>query len=518
MDEELEKYFISCIASVNEILVNNKEKYMDILTWIKKYGNRHVMLTKNTDYAYSGLLYRMFEFEPFKSLLDTNISFLNVVDLRIPRNLALLSQIITKYEYLHHINVLSEKNIDKDTERFFNFYLRFLYKGGISEYEDDKEYAPSGCVSFMTIHQSKGMEFPIVMTGSLSSSPREKSDSLMEAVEDAYFHRGTFEPKDQIKFYDFWRLYYTAFSRAQNLLVLITPETRGDPNKYFKNLLFSLKDVYDKENDFTGIEFEKIKDVTIKESYAFTSDINVYETCGIQYKFFNVLEFSPIRFGSTLYGRLVHETIEDIHKTALRGEKETINEGNITQWFDNNYDSLSKAEHSYLNYPQLNAALKSILRYAEKHRDKWEAVVEAEVPVSLVKEEYIIDGKIDLIRSPLDGGNDDIVEIIDFKSEKKPDLVKEKEKIDRYKRQLQVYAYLVEQNTGKKVSKLHLYYTGEEQGSPTISFDSVKNEIEETIKTFDKTVDKIQNMNFENKSTSNRVCDNCDFRFYCKRG
>jgi len=160
--------------------------------------------------------------------------------------------------------------------------------------------------------------------------------------------------------------------------------------------------------------------------------------------------------------------------------------------------------------------LKSILRYAEKHSDKWEAVVEAEVGVSLVKENYIIDGKIDLIRSK--DGDVNTVEIIDFKSEKKPDLVKEKDKIERYKKQLQIYSYLIEQNTGKKVNKLHLYYTGEEAGSPTISFDPLKMEINETIKDFDQIVRKIQNRNFEHKSTSNRICENCDFRFYCRRG
>ena len=237
----------------------------------------------------------------------------------------------------------------------------------------------------------------------------------------------------------------------------------------------------------------------------------------MQYKFFNVLEFAPILVGSTLYGQLVHQTIEDIHKFALRGEKENINESNITSWFDTNYDSLSKAQHAYLAVPQLKAALKSIMRYAEKHRDKWEAVVEAEVGVSLVKEEYIIEGKIDLIRSPESGENQDIVEIIDFKSEKKPDLIKETEKIERYKKQLQVYAHLIEKNTGKKVSKLHLYYTGEEEGIPTISFEPKKAEIMETIDDFDRTVRKIQNLNFEHKSTSARICENCDFRFYCKR-
>ena len=143
--------------------------------------------------------------------------------------------------------------------------------------------------------------------------------------------------------------------------------------------------------------------------------------------------------------------------------------------------------------------------------------MEAEVRVSLVKEDYIIDGKIDLIRSPEKNADDDVVEIIDFKSEKKPDSARETEKINRYKKQLQVYAYLVEQNTGKKVSKLHLYYTGEEHDIPTISFTPSKAEIKETIAEFDQTVRKIQNRDFEHKSTSDRICENCDFRFYCRR-
>jgi DNA helicase-2/ATP-dependent DNA helicase PcrA len=454
MDPELEEYYRDCIVTINTLLVADKEKYRDILSWVKTFGKRHQTMSSTVDYSYAGLLYRMFEFDPFKSLLATNISFSKVMDLRIPRNLALLSQIIIKFEYLHQINVLTPNNIEDGTERFFNQYLRFLYKGGINEYEDDSEYAPSGCVSFLTIHQAKGMEFPVVMAGSLSSQARNNFNDLIFEVETDYFQRPSFEPRDRIKYFDLWRLYYTAFSRAQNLLALISPETQGDPNKYFRNQFNALPSVFADNVNLSKLDLKKIKDVNVKESYSFTSDISVYETCGMQYKFFKVLEFAPIRLGSTLYGKLVHQTIEDIHKTAIRGEKDHINENSITSWFETNYSSLSRAEHTYLAEPQLKAALKSVLRYAERHRDKWEAVVEAEVGVSLVKEDYIIEGKIDLIRSP--SASQDIVEIIDFKSEKKPDLEREAEKIDRYKKQLQVYAHLIEQNTGKKVSKLHL--------------------------------------------------------------
>lgn len=76
--------------------------------------------------------------------------------------LAKLTQIIGKFEYLHNVDVLTGKYIIKDTELLFNMYIKLLFDGGIAEYEDDEEYAPTGCVSFLTIHQSKVMEFPVV--------------------------------------------------------------------------------------------------------------------------------------------------------------------------------------------------------------------------------------------------------------------------------------------------------------------------------------------------------------------
>ena len=129
-------------------------------------------MTGTTDYAYSGLLYKLFMFRPFSDILDTDMS-VGVVDIRPTRNLALLTQIIGKFEYLHRVDVFNGSYIDRNTELLFNLYLKLLYDGGISEYEDEAEYAPSGCVSFLTIHQSKGMEFPIVFVDSLSNVPRK---------------------------------------------------------------------------------------------------------------------------------------------------------------------------------------------------------------------------------------------------------------------------------------------------------------------------------------------------------
>lgn len=502
------RYFMSCIVAANEFLT--KPENGDFLKWLRHHGKIHVGLTGTTDYTYSGLLYQMFEYEPFRTILSTDMTA-GVVDIRPARNLALLSQVIGKFEYLHRIDVLNGKTINTNTEKFFNLYMRLLYDGGISEYEDDMEYAPSGCVSFLTIHQSKGMEFPIVFVDSLSSVPRKNQRELILDIEEKYFKRPAYEPYEYTKFFDFWRLYYTAFSRAQDLLVLTCDENKRTPSMYFKELYEELKSVDSDAFNIDDFDFKEVKAVNLKDTFSFTSHITVYETCALQYKFYKELEFMPVRAGAMIFGMLVHETIEDVHRAALRKEEATITAENVTKWFNANYASISKSEHTYLAEPQREAALNQVLRYVERQHGDWSLIQQAEVDVSLVKPDYIIEGKIDLVQ-----GENNTVEIVDFKSEKKPDMIKQAERLEQYRRQLHIYAHLIEERTGQKVSKMHLYYTGEENGVPTITYPYTKTAVEGTIAAFDETVQKIMRKDYRKCSSDMKVCKNCDFRFYCK--
>ena len=109
------------------------------------------------------------------------------------------------------------------------------------------------------------------------------------------------------------------------------------------------------------------------------------------------------------------------------------------------------------------------------------------------------------------------MEIVDFKSEKRPDLTEQAEAFERYKRQLEVYAHLVEEKTGKSVSRMHLYYTGEEGENPTVTFEKSQDAIEKTISEFDKVVAKIQNHEFSTEAKNKKSCLNCDMRYYCKK-
>lgn len=513
-DEDLWKYYQSCVDMYIDYIKKDKEMFK----WTKKMAKTHADLEVNTDYAFSGIFYRMIKFKLFKQYLDDNNNLNKIKNCRESRNIATMSNLIAQFEYLHNISVLTAKNIENSLFKFFNVYLRFLIEGGIDEYEDMTEYAPSGCVSFMTIHQSKGMEFPIVFVGSLEGYPRNQQNEMDEILENFIYEKEPFEPSDKIKYFDFWRLYYTAFSRAQNLLCLTCIESvhrqkrqRSVPSSYFRNVY---KDVIDWKNPqfkISNLELEEIKSTNLKQEYSFTSHILLYENCPLQYKFYKELEFSPIRKGSTIFGILVHQTIEDIHRAIIRGEKNSINEDVIAGWFNANYNSLLKKEKTYLDKNAQKSAFNQVMSYFNNNDEILKKVKEAEVEVALVKPEYILKGTIDLIQ-----GHGDKVDIVDFKSERKPDIYEERDKIERYRRQLEIYAHLVEEKTDYKVDRLNLYYTGEKEGSPFISFKKKSSSIDHTIGEIDKVIKRIENKDFNIKEKPKKLCNECDMRFYCE--
>ncbi|WP_251879714.1 ATP-dependent DNA helicase [Achromobacter sp. Marseille-Q4954] len=488
-----------------------KPENKPLLDWARPLAKRHAVLTQNTDYAFSGLFYQLLQFPLFSRFL-TEEAVQGVDKGRAARNLGTFSKLLTKFEYLHFVSVLNPQWLEKNIRDLFNQFLRFLQDGGIGEYEDESEYAPKGCVSFLTVHQSKGLEFPVVVCGSLEAVPRKQYGELDVLLEDGgYLSKERFEPFDHIKNFDFWRLFYTAFSRAQNLLVLAAQEKQGrgkSPSKYFERLFYEVPSWRDV--DLSALTYEAVKQINLKREYSFTSDITVFENCAEQYRFFKELEFAAIRESPMLFGTLVHQTIEDIHKTVLRGEEATITFDGIKSWFAANYALLSKKERVYLAPSSQQAALLHVLRYYERENGNWDRIKEAEVEISLVKDQYILKGSVDLIR-----GEHDTVEIIDFKSEKKPDMEKDRERLRQYQSQLEVYAHLVEERTGQKVSRMHLYYTGEDGGNPYVSFSKDDRAIGKTIARFDDIVARIERQDYGIATRPAKLCLSCDMRAYC---
>ncbi|WP_165217144.1 ATP-dependent helicase [Affinirhizobium pseudoryzae] len=508
-------YYDSCLGDFIAHLKSGSDD--QIAAWLKDKAKAHLTLRENTNYSFAGLFYQLIQFPTFSGFLGEDVAHAGVRDSRPARNLAKFSRLLNKYEYLYNVIVIQPDRLEKDLVTLFNYFFRFLWDGGIEEYEDGAEYAPSGCVSFMTIHQSKGLEFPIVVTNSLDAVPRKQRHALDDLLENEFGEGGPFEPLDRIKTFDFWRLFYTAFSRAQNMLVLgcqeNTPKSRGQrnvPSAYFQTTYSPLKPWRELHFDPALVKLAAIKDTQLKQGYSFTSDVLIFEACPQQYRFFKDLEFAPVRTNSMLFGTLVHQTIEDIHNAVLRGEESKVTAEQIDAWFRTNYANISQRKRVYLGEPVLRIARRHVATYVERERNNWHRLREAEVELSLLKEDYVLTGNVDLIQA-----DDGAWEIIDFKTEKKPDLIDDAEKLARYRRQLQIYAHLFEEKRGVRVERMALYYTGEESGNPRINFNRESLDIKGTIDQVDKVIGKIVARDYSLRERPEKLCKNCDFRSFC---
>lgn len=508
-------YYDRCLSDFIAHIKSGADE--QIAAWAKATARRHLTLSENTNYSFASLFYDLIQFPTFSRFLGADIAHGGVLDSRPARNLAKFSRLLNKYEYLYNVIILQPERLERDLTTLFNLFMRFLWDGGIEEYEDESDYAPSGCVSFMTIHQSKGLEFPIVICGSLDAVPRRQHSIIDDLLQDEFGEGEPFEPSDRIKTFDFWRLFYTAFSRAQNMLVLTcqenTPKGRGQrnvPSAYFQPLYTPLQSWRDLTFEKSLVDLAVVKPSNLKNSYSFTSDVLVFEGCPQQYRFFKDLEFAPVRTNAILFGTLVHQTIEDIHKAVLRGEESSVTTDQIDRWFTTNYSNISQKERVYLADYVLRVARGHVARYVDREHTNWHRLREAEVELSLLKDDYVLTGNVDLIQA-----EDGAWEIIDFKTEKKPDLIDDADKLARYRRQLQIYAHLFEEKRGVRVDRMALYYTGEESGNPRIVFPRETADIKGTIDQIDRIVGRIVSKDYGLKERPEKLCRNCDFNAFC---
>ncbi|MGA1795499.1 MAG: ATP-dependent DNA helicase [bacterium] len=423
------------------------------------------------------------------------------------RNLATFSHLLNVFQTYYHYSVITARNREHLRLHFFHSFVRLLYEGGINEYEDPDNPIPRGHVQVMTIHQAKGLEFPVVIVGSLSvqlSSPKD-----VDATLGMLYKRPPFEPEGLITGFDRMRLHYVAFSRAEKILVLTSSE---QPKPYFFPIWQGLAQwPYVQQDLLRSLSFKLRRRMQIKKTYSFTSDLKVYETCPRQYQFFRFYDFSPARSAEYFFGALVHQTIEDIHRRVLDGDRDTIDDQRIAEFFEFNYRHLINSGLRPIGPKQKQTALEHVTNYYSQNLDEIGRIIETEVDVSVEKDAYILIGKIDLLL-----GDDERLELLDFKSQPRP--IEDETRLDAYYKQLCIYAHILEQRYDKRPDRLLLYWTGEPRKEDALmSLPYEPERVDEAAAHFDRVVEQIQKRDFTVRTPpEKKVCKECDLRMLCK--
>ena len=441
--------------------------------------------------------YRLLALEPFRSAVH---------DENTARNLAIFSQLLNLFQIHYGYSVVTYGNREWIRRYFFNSFLRLLDSDGVNEYEDPDQPFPKGHVQVMTIHQAKGLEFPVVAVGSLSSlvSVRKQIDRDLAP----FYSRPPFEPENRITEFDRMRLHYVAFSRPQKMLVLTAGE---QPKDLFAAIWQGLPQwPYVQKELLAAQHFDLKERMPVKKSYSFTGHLKIYETCPRQYQFFREYDFTPSRSAVIFFGLLVHQTIEEIHRIVLDGRGRTLDEERIRGLFDRTFRFLSMSDTRSIGAGAREAAFKQVMNYFRQNQDEMSRIIETEVDVSLEKDDYILTGKVDLLM-----GGDGKLELLDFKTTPRP--MDSPELIAAYERQLCTYAHILEGRRGKRVDRLLIYWTSEERKEDALMVIPYRPErVEEAGRHFDRTVRLIQGGEFAVATPPEAaICKECDLRMLC---
>jgi DNA helicase-2/ATP-dependent DNA helicase PcrA len=266
------------------------------------------------DWSVLDLFYRLCGFDRLRAMFDA-AGRQEDPDEGPVANLSLLSQYLGRFMDRRAPIITGELLQDGGfTRLFFASYLFALWRRGESEYEDADDPFPKGRIPFLTIHQSKGLEFPVVVLG----NPRkdDRGPQFVEEVVRPLLERDG-EPLDRLSGFDIMRMFYVALSRAKNLLVVAHYKGAGQSmHPAFRQLLDSeLPRIA--SLDFQTLPAAPLVVEDTPRTYSYTVDYLHFLRCPRQYMIFRQFDFVPSRSQTMLFGTLVHRTMDDLHQWLI---------------------------------------------------------------------------------------------------------------------------------------------------------------------------------------------------------
>lgn len=410
-------------------------------------------------------------------------------------NLAQLSTILNKYEYMNN----------KPKIKDFMFYLYMLPSG--MQYDEHVVDNPFS-VKISTVHQSKGLEFPVVFICSVIKNRfpgrKRKEKNLVPIPEDLLlkFKKRDFNmSKEDFLIPDEFsmeerRLFYVAMTRAQDVLVVSTADKIKVNKVGYSPYVKEIEKIEEVTNSCQSMEECKNRDLSKEKPISLSySSIDTYNRCPFMYKMLYEYGFQTPPSYMQNYGIIIHNCLEKIHVGLKNDEdidgiriKEIVN----TCWITLHYNK-KKDEN------QKSMVERNLLDYVHEVKDHSRRIISAEEPFSIVKKNMEINGRTDLILE----NNQGEIELLDFKAREQEGI--EKTSVEF---QLKMYEYALKDKY--KFDKLCAYTFKDKQKT---FFDSGPEDIEELDKNLENLCDKINEHKFG--PNENNFCLHCAFKFCC---
>ncbi|MER3484751.1 MAG: hypothetical protein C4345_00990 [Chloroflexota bacterium] len=373
---------------------------------------------------------------------------------------------------------------------------------------DERRLPADDAVQIMTIHQAKGLEFPVVVIASVIEGrlPNRERKRRFQIPDDLALRvmppeiaerRRVVEPETHIP--DQRRLFYVALTRARDLLIVSTSEKvrqqRCKPSRFLAEM-----DLAPSPNP---IAWQPVASTATQPAHGprrqlSFSAINAYITCPLRYRLAFEDEMAVPTWYFVQFGASLHRTLASIHRRALSGEP--VDEQIAASLLDAHWISFGSRSKDVEE--RLKAAAQTyIARYVRNHQSRFSRILAVELSFTEEVGAALLSGRVDLIREADDGR----LEIVDFKTRASGGLA-----VTHADLQLQLYALACEDRLGGPIGHLTVHLLADDVVERFPWDDRGRQEVRETL---DRVVEGIANRHFP--PTPGPHCEVCEFRQIC---
>lgn len=413
-------------------------------------------------------------------------------------NLGKFSQVIGDFEEINF-------NGSIPTFHLYSF-LNFIEYSAMDYYPEgwiDNPYKTPNAVQIMTIHQAKGLEFPVVFIPALNKNylPAKKPGGLNEwhfldpqLIKNQQRYIGDEE--------DERRLFYVAITRAQKFLFISrAPDLNNrlyTKASIFVDELSASDTIVTTLPDFS--KNSKIPPTPKEDAVSITLNFSVLKDffeCEYRFKLVSMYGFSAPLNQRMGFGRSLHNALMEIHKRSKLGED--LTQDQVVQIAE------SQSHFPYLGTSTILQEMKNLVKervkqYYDKNKSLFNNIefVEQEIQLNLT-DGILVTGKIDLIRKKLYDGKFETT-IIEFKS--KQDVQSRQITYD----QLSLYALGHQELTGETADYIQIYDLEYNTQMPPklITHDNLS----ETNQRIHEAASVIRNQSFK-RADKKEVCKEC---------
>lgn len=417
-------------------------------------------------------------------------------------NLGKFSQVISDFEEIYFHSDPPEKY-----ESFASF-LQYQADGAYPEGWQEAAYANPDAVRIMTIHQAKGMQWPVVFIPALL---KNRFPSVIAGGKSVWHLIPAEGVQGQNRFAgsieDERRLFYVAMTRSQKFLFMTYAPIPGKNNRYAKKSVFWDDVLVSKHLKRTMPDFSARKRIKPQPKAGIAnvvlsfSDLKYFFECPYQFKLRILYGFNPPIYEGLGYGKSLHDALADVHSHAIQGK--AVDESAATALVGTHL-------HLPYAYKSLRETLEKsataiVENYIAKNKADFDKIEFSEKGIELhLGDGVSVVGRIDLVRRK----DTNEVTVVDLKTAERSQAEEVTET------QLHIYAMGYQELTGKRADYVEIYELEEQKRKPRSVDDDFITMVKKNVKNAANSL----RLGVLPTKPSEKACNTCDFKMLCSDG